>query len=171
MSWIASSPRSRGSRRASRRSASASALRSRHATGCRVASFARPPSAARAASARTARCSSISARRRSPCEKVTSSSRRGTTVLEGGRGRRGWERINLAHFLATTRNKAIQRAREYRRFLDISIGSLAELGYAFRVAGELEMLSSSDWQRLEDLRRRAGFLTWRLYRSLGARGR
>jgi len=61
-------------------------------------------------------------------------------------------------------------AREYRRFLDIAIGSLAELGYAFRVAGELEMLSSSDWQRLEDLRRRAGFLTWRLYRSLGARG-
>src|SRR5439155_88239 len=40
---------------------------------CRVASFARPPPAARAASARTARCSSISARRRSPCGKVTSS--------------------------------------------------------------------------------------------------
>src|SRR2546425_2635845 len=77
MSWIASSPRSRGSRRASRRSASASAPRSRHATGCRVASFARPPPGARAASARTARCSSISARRRSPCGKVTSSSRSG----------------------------------------------------------------------------------------------
>ena len=62
-------------------------------------------------------------------------------------------------------------AREYRRFLDISIGSLAELGYAFRVARELEMLSSAHWLTLEDLRRRAGFLTWRLYRSLGNRAR
>src|SRR5256712_5496301 len=75
MFWIASSQRSRGSRRASRRSVGASAPRSPHATGGRVASFARPPPAARAASARTARCSSISARRRSPCGKVTSSSR------------------------------------------------------------------------------------------------
>jgi len=62
-------------------------------------------------------------------------------------------------------------AREYRRFLDVAVGSLAELGYAFRVARELEMLSSSDWDALEDLRRRAGFLTWRLYRSLGDRAR
>src|SRR5207245_5001076 len=38
---------------------------------------------------------------------------------------------------------------EYRRFLDISIGSLAELGYAFRVAVELEMLSKRDWLTLE----------------------
>lgn len=60
---------------------------------------------------------------------------------------------------------------EYRRFLDISIGSLAELGYAFRVAVELEMLSKRDWLTLEDLRRRAGFLTWRLYRSMDNRGR
>src|SRR5438477_141521 len=48
MFWIASSQRSPGSCRASRRSASASAPRSRHATGCRVASFARPPPTARA---------------------------------------------------------------------------------------------------------------------------
>ena len=62
-------------------------------------------------------------------------------------------------------------AREYRRFLDITIGSLAEIGYAFRVARELGMLSDSDWDTLEDLRRRAGFLTWRLYQSLGERVR
>jgi len=59
--------------------------------------------------------------------------------------------------------------REYRRFLDITIGSLAELGYAFRVARELDMISNDDWLVLEDQRRRAGFLTWRLYRSLGER--
>ena len=62
-------------------------------------------------------------------------------------------------------------AREYRRFLDIAIGSIAELGYAFRVARGLQILSDGDWSRLEDLRKRAGFLTWRLYRSLNARGR
>jgi len=60
--------------------------------------------------------------------------------------------------------------RECRRFLDIAIGSLAELGYTFRVARELGMLPAPDWEVLEDLRRRAGFLTWRLYRSLGNRG-
>ncbi len=48
-------------------SASANAPRSRRVTGCKVASSAHPPPAARAASAPTARCSSISARRRSRC--------------------------------------------------------------------------------------------------------
>lgn len=62
-------------------------------------------------------------------------------------------------------------AREFRRFLDISNGSLAELGYTFRVAHRLEMLSRADWNVLEDLRKRAAFLTWRLYKSLGDRGR
>lgn len=62
-------------------------------------------------------------------------------------------------------------AREFRRFLDISIGSLAELGYTFRVAHRLEMLSPADCNLLEDLRKRAAFLTWRLYKSLGDRGR
>ena len=48
-------------------------------------------------------------------------------------------------------------AREYRRFLDITIGSLAELGYAFRVARELEVMSRSDWDGLEDLRNEQDF--------------
>src|SRR5947207_7412728 len=46
-------------------------------------------------------------------------------------------------------------AREYRRFLDITIGSLAELGYAFRVARELDMLSEHDWLTLEDQDRKS----------------
>jgi four helix bundle protein len=60
---------------------------------------------------------------------------------------------------------------EFRRFLDVSIGSLAELGYAFHVARRLDMLSEQDWMKLDDLRKRAGFLTWRLYESLIKRGR
>ena len=103
-------------------------------------------------------------------------------VLETYRATKSFPREELYGLTSQTRRAAFSAAanivegsakhgaREYRRFLDISIGSLAELGYAFRVARELEMLSSAHWLTLEDLRRRAGFLTWRLYRSLGARG-
>lgn len=55
---------------------------------------------------------------------------------------------------------------EFRRFLDISIGSLTELAYALRVARDLGYLSSGDWRALESLRMRAGFLTWRLYQAV-----
>ena len=61
--------------------------------------------------------------------------------------------------------------REFRRFLDISLGSLVELSYALRVGRELGMIGDADWDSLEDLRKRAGFLTWRLYRSMNDEGR
>src|SRR5437870_13515973 len=104
-------------------------------------------------------------------------------VLETYRATKAFPREELYGLTSQTRRAAFSAAanivegsakrgaREYRRFLDITIGSLAELGYAFRVARELKMLSSSDWQRLADLRRRAGVLTWRLYRLWGVRGR
>ena len=55
--------------------------------------------------------------------------------------------------------------REFRRFLDIAIGSSSEL----RVARDLEFLSKSAWEDLEKGRDTAGKLLWRLY--LAARGR
>ena len=55
---------------------------------------------------------------------------------------------------------------EFRRFIDISIGSLAELAYTLRVAKNLQLLSEDDWTSVDALRRRAGFVTWRLYRSI-----
>jgi len=57
--------------------------------------------------------------------------------------------------------------REFRRFLDIAIGSLAELAFTLRLARDLGLLSSDRWSALDELRRRAGFLTWRLCRSMG----
>ena len=60
---------------------------------------------------------------------------------------------------------------EFRRFLDISVGSLAELSVTFRLSHDLEYMTDDIWRRLEDRRRRASFLVWRLYRSLGERGR
>ncbi|HVH66527.1 MAG TPA: four helix bundle protein [Gemmatimonadales bacterium] len=60
--------------------------------------------------------------------------------------------------------------RECRRFLNVTIGSLAELGYTFRVARELGIVTNREWETLTDLQKRAGFLTWRLYRSLDPGG-
>src|SRR5437870_8784656 len=56
--------------------------------------------------------------------------------------------------------------KEFRRFLDISLSSLSEVGYALRFTREAEILSVSDWTDLNDRQCRARFLTWRLYKSL-----
>src|SRR5256885_12722750 len=78
-------------------------------------------------------------------------------VLETYRATKSFPREELYGLTSQTRRAAFSAAanivegsakhgaREYRRFLDI-------------------MLSSAHWLTLEDLRRRAGFLTWRLYR-------
>ena len=57
-------------------------------------------------------------------------------------------------------------SREFRRYLDIALGSLSETSCLLRLAKDLGVLSPSDWLKLEDLRKRAGGLTWRLARSL-----
>ncbi len=59
--------------------------------------------------------------------------------------------------------------RELRRYLDISLGSLAELSYTLRLARDRGLLAEDKWKALEDLRGTAGSLVWRLYRSLDAR--
>ena len=60
-------------------------------------------------------------------------------------------------------------ANEFRRYLDISLGSLSELCYTLLVCRELGYLSREQWRQLEELRNRAGQVTWKLYRSLGER--
>ena len=55
---------------------------------------------------------------------------------------------------------------EFRRFLDISLGSLAELAYLLIFARDRRVLSREDWAELETLRKRSAFLVWRLYDSL-----
>src|SRR5438270_13966532 len=57
--------------------------------------------------------------------------------------------------------------KEFRRFLDIALSSLAEVGYALRFAHEAGILSEEDWSGLRDLQSRARFLTWQLYRPVG----
>ncbi|NIM50536.1 MAG: four helix bundle protein [Gemmatimonadales bacterium] len=62
-------------------------------------------------------------------------------------------------------------AREFRRFLDIALGSLSELSYILLLSENLGYLTREAWERLNALRDRAGKLTWRLYESLGKRPR
>jgi four helix bundle protein len=57
--------------------------------------------------------------------------------------------------------------KEFRRFLDISLSSLTEVGYALRFAKEVGLLDDTVWADLNDRQNRARFLTWRLYRALG----
>lgn len=58
---------------------------------------------------------------------------------------------------------------EFRRFLDISLGSLSELSYILRLAHRLEYLSSEEYDRLERLLEEAGKLTFSLARSIDRR--
>src|SRR5882672_7494856 len=53
---------------------------------------------------------------------------------------------------------------EFRRFLDISIGSLAELSYLLLCAKDLGFLPEPQWKDLEDRRDHAAAVTWSLYK-------
>ena len=57
-------------------------------------------------------------------------------------------------------------SREFRRFLDISIGSLSELTYILLLARDLGYLPQEVWGEIEAIRDHAGRLTWGLHRSL-----
>ena len=54
-------------------------------------------------------------------------------------------------------------SREFRRFLDIALGSLAELSYLLRFSRDYGLLTEDSWLTLEAHRDRTGRLTWGLY--------
>jgi four helix bundle protein len=57
-------------------------------------------------------------------------------------------------------------SREFRRYLDISLGSLSELSYLLLFSRDRGLLPIEEWERLNAQRNRAGRLVWRLYRSI-----
>lgn len=65
---------------------------------------------------------------------------------------------------------ALKGKAQLRRHLDIALGSLSELCYLLRLSRELGMLEDDEWRGLDDLRNRAGQLTWRLKQSLDRPG-
>jgi len=59
-------------------------------------------------------------------------------------------------------------SKEFRRYLDMTLGSLSELSYVLKLAQELGILSPQEWEELDRLRDRAGKLTWGLYRRVAS---
>lgn len=60
--------------------------------------------------------------------------------------------------------------REFRRFLDIAYGSLAEVGYTLVVARDLGMMTGAEQQRLERMRCAVGAPLFKLLRSMDTEG-
>jgi four helix bundle protein len=56
--------------------------------------------------------------------------------------------------------------REFRRFLDMAVGSLAELAYFGLLAKDLGFLSNDDWKEFEKLSSEAGKTTMGLYKAI-----
>jgi four helix bundle protein len=56
--------------------------------------------------------------------------------------------------------------RAFRRYLDISLGSLSELSYLLRFSKDWGILDAESFSSLSKLRDQAGILTWRLYACL-----
>jgi four helix bundle protein len=64
---------------------------------------------------------------------------------------------------------AMRGPREFRRYLDISLGSLTELSCAFRVANDLGYLTPPDAATLLEAREVAAIATWRLCQAMRRR--
>ena len=58
--------------------------------------------------------------------------------------------------------------REFRRFLNISLGSLSELEYTLDLAARLGFIGSEEHEELRQVHASASRLTWALYRALRA---
>ncbi len=59
---------------------------------------------------------------------------------------------------------------EFRRYLDIARGSLAEVQCLIRLARDLGYMRQPNWEALEKQVHHTGVLTWQLYRSLAKAG-
>jgi four helix bundle protein len=60
---------------------------------------------------------------------------------------------------------------EFRRFLDIALGSFSEVSYGLRFARDVGLLREEDYHRLERLRHPVGKLTWGLYDAIARSAR
>jgi four helix bundle protein len=56
--------------------------------------------------------------------------------------------------------------QELRRFLNIALGSSAELSYLLYFSRDRGLLTDAEWEPIEELRSRASKATWGLLRSI-----
>ncbi|MGD0336934.1 MAG: four helix bundle protein [Candidatus Omnitrophota bacterium] len=59
-----------------------------------------------------------------------------------------------------------QSKGEFRQFINIALGSLAETEYLLEFSFRLKYLNQMDYDHLERLRKEVGALLWNLYRSI-----
>src|SRR6266705_3524437 len=116
----------------------------------------------------TARDASVRLVRMAPYERLKAWQECHRLVLETYHATKSFPREELYGLTSQARRAAFSAAvnivegsakrgaREFRRFLDISIGSLAELAYTLQVARDLGLLDSDRWAELERIRRQAG---------------
>ena len=114
-----------------------------------------------------------------PHERLRAWSAAHAVVLQVYRSTESWPKRETYGLVAQARRAAFSTAaniaegaakrgnREFRRFLDIAIGSTGELCYVLRVARDLEFFSESEWRALELQRDAAGKQLWRLYQAMG----
>ncbi len=91
---------------------------------------------------------------------------------------RGWPKAERYGLTAQVRNAAVSAASniaegstkrgksEFRRYLDISLGSLSEVAYRLMLARDVAILDEATWNQVNGVRETASRLTWRLYRSM-----
>jgi four helix bundle protein len=77
-----------------------------------------------------------------------------------------WRRAAFAVAANIVEGSAKKGPREFRRYLDIAVGSVAELRYALQLVKDLELVSQEEFQNLERERDKVGRLTWGLYASM-----
>jgi four helix bundle protein len=62
---------------------------------------------------------------------------------------------------------AAKRGRkEFRRFLDIALGSITEIEVALRIARDRRYITPEKSSEVERLRNHCGIVLWKLYRSM-----
>ena len=62
-------------------------------------------------------------------------------------------------------------APEFRRFLDIAVGSFSEVSYGLLFSRDVGLLPPQEFERLEPLRTAVGKLTWGLYATIAKKAR
>lgn len=56
--------------------------------------------------------------------------------------------------------------REFRRYIDIALGSLSELRYLLHLARDLGCISEEAYAEVDPVRDRTGRMVWGLYKSM-----
>jgi four helix bundle protein len=118
-----------------------------------------------------------------PYEKLTAWTVAHELALEIYAVTENWPRNELYGLTAQTRRAALSiptniaegvaksGPREFRRYLDVALGSSSELSYLLLFGRDRGMLSADRWEQLSTKRNRAGQLLWKLYRSIQHRAR